>query len=73
MRTGLKPVPDLCAKEEVVGGVHGISRWSDNSLLDYAVFGHVARTACAKYVLDDRVKATWLAALGGGKIRGRKV
>ena len=42
--------------------MHGKSRWGDNSLLDYVVFGHVARTACAKYVLDDRVKATYLAA-----------
>ena len=67
MGPGLKPVPDLCASKEVVGGVHGKSRWGDNSL------GLVARTACAKYVLDDRVKATYLAALGGGELRGRKV
>ena len=53
--------------------MHGKSRWGDNSLLDYVVFGHVARTACATYVLDDRVKATYLAALGGGELRGRKV
>ena len=29
--------------------------------------------SCAKYVLDDRVKATYLAALGGGELRGRRV
>ena len=33
----------------------------------------MARTACAKYVLDDTVKATCLAALGGGELRGRNV
>ena len=64
---GLKPVPDFCATEGVVGGVDDNNRLGDNSLLDHAVFGRVARAGCARYVLDDRVKVTSLAALADGR------
>ena len=60
---GLKPVPDFCVTEEVVGGVQDNKRLGDNSLLDHAVFGRVTGGACARNVLSDGVKVTSLAVL----------
>ena len=68
---GLKPVPDFCVTEEVVGGVHDNNRLGDISLLDHAVFSRVTKSACARYMLDDRDEANSLAAIGGGELRGR--
>ena len=53
--------------------MHGNNRLGGNSLLDCVVFGRVVGAACAQYMLDDRTKATSLAALpGGGKGEGSK-
>lgn len=69
---GLKPVPDFCMTEEVVGGVHDNNRLGDISLLDHAVFSRVTGVACARYVLDS-TKAVSLAALTcGGSVEGSK-
>ena len=53
--------------------MHGNNRLGGNSLLDCVAFGRVVGVACAQYMLDDRAKATSLAALaGGGKVEGSK-
>ena len=45
----------LYAAGEVAGGAHGNNRLGDNSLLDCVVFGRVTGTACAMYMLGERV------------------
>ena len=68
-----KPVPGLYAAGEVAVGVHGNNRLGGNSLLDCVVCGRGTGVACAKYVLGDKVKATFLAALAGGRnVDGQK-
>ena len=67
---GLVPVSQatrgLYAVGEVAGGVHGDNRWGGHLLLDCVGFGRVAGVACAKYMLDDKLKATSLHKLSGG-------
>ena len=68
-----KPVPAFYAAGEVAGDVHGNNRLGGNFRVDCVVFGRVVGVACAQYMLDDRAKATSLAALaGGGKGEGSK-
>ena len=47
--------------------------WVVIFLMDCVVFSRATRAACARYVLDDSSIATYLAALGGGELGGRKV
>ena len=54
-----QPIAGLHAAGEVAGGVHGNSRPGAHSVLDCAVFGRVAGQACARYMSDDKVKATF--------------
>jgi len=64
------PIPGLYCAGEVAGGVHGNNRLGGNSLLDCVVFGRVAGTHCAKYMLGADVKKTSLIELSGGGLTG---
>merc|ERR1712051_534147 len=63
-------IPGLYAAGEIAGGVHGNNRLGGNSLLDCVVFGRVAGIHCARYMLEDKVKATSLKELSGGGLTG---
>jgi len=64
------PIPGLYCAGEVAGGVHGNNRLGGNSLLDCVVFGRVAGTHCAKYMLGSNVQKTSLIELSGGGLTG---
>lgn len=46
-------IPGLFAAGEVTGGVHGANRLGGNAVTDIVVFGRIAGTNAAKYVVDN--------------------
>ncbi|MDO5344521.1 MAG: flavocytochrome c [Lachnospiraceae bacterium] len=45
-------IPALFAAGEVTGGVHGANRLGGNAVSDFVVYGRIAGTAAAKYVIS---------------------
>merc|ERR1712226_1818494 len=63
---GGKALPGLYVAGEAAGGVHGNNRLGGNSLLDCVVFGRVAGSHAAKYMLKGNTKKVNLQELAGG-------
>jgi len=51
--TNGKPIKNLYAAGEVMGGVHGKNRLGGNSLLDCVVFGRVSARSATKDLLNN--------------------
>jgi fumarate reductase flavoprotein subunit len=45
-------IPGLYAAGEVTGGIHGANRLGGNAIADIIVFGQIAGTSAAQFVLE---------------------
>jgi cytochrome b involved in lipid metabolism len=58
------PIPGLYSAGEVTGGVHGENRLGGSSLLDCVVYGRIAGTQSARYLLDQTLAGITTGTLG---------
>jgi cytochrome b involved in lipid metabolism len=58
------PIPGLYSAGEVTGGVHGENRLGGSSLLDCVVYGRIAGTQSARYLLDQTLTGIASGSLG---------